>query len=146
MKYSEIKNIRQFCETLTSTPDWREVTQAIVDGSSDFEVGGVRFINTDSIDEIQQSEISSDLYCLGCFNDWFIADITEIDVDVIRAMQKADAFEAIGKLIISLGKLEELQAAYASADGYGHHFNHYDFSEEELRVDGQMFHVFDNRN
>ena len=146
MKYSEIKNIRQFCETLTSTTDWREATQAIVDGRSDFEVDGVRFINSDSIDKIQQSEISSDLYCLGCFNDWFIADITEIDVDVIQAMQKAEAFEAIGKLIISLGKLEELQAAYASSDGYGHHFNNYDGNEEELRVDGQMFHVFDNRN
>lgn len=145
MKYSELKNIRKFCENLTSTPDWREVTQAIVDGSSDFEVDGVRFINSDSIDEIQQSEISSDLYCLGCFNDWFIADILGIDVDVIEAMQKAEAFEAIGKLIISMGKLSELQEAYASADGYGHHFNHYDGNEEELRVDGRLFHVFDNR-
>ena len=30
-------------------------------------------------------------------------------------------------------------------DGYGHHFNHYDFSEEELWIDGIMYHVFDNR-
>ena len=146
LKFSEIKTVRKFCDDLTSTPDWREVTQNIVDEESDFDVDGVRFINSDSIDEIQQDEISSDLYCLGCFNDWFIAYVTGIDVDVIQAMQKAEAFEAIGKLIISLGKLQELQSAYASADGYGHHFNHYDFGEEELRVDGRLFHVFDNRS
>lgn len=146
MKLSELRTIREFCDGLTSTPDWRETVGHIVDGDSDFEVDGVRFINSDSIDEIQQDEISSDLYCLGCFNDWFIADVTGIDVDVIQAMQKAEAFEAIGKLIISLGKLQELQSEYASADGYGHHFNSYDGNEEELLVDGRLFHVFDNRN
>lgn len=145
MKYSELKNIRKFCENLTSTPAWREVAEKIAGGDSDFEVDGVRFINDSEIDEIQAAELSYDTYCLGCFNDWFIADILGIDVDVIEAMQKAEAFEAIGKLIISLGKLSELQEAYASADGYGHHFNHYDGNEEEIRVDGRLFHVFDNR-
>lgn len=152
LQFSTLKSIRAFCESLHSTPDWKEVTRTILDESSDwhntsidFTVDGVRFIDSENIDEIQQEELASDLYCLGCFNDWFIAEITGIDVDVIEAMQKAEAFEAIGKLIISLGKLPELQAAYASADGYGHHFNGYDFSEEELRVDGRLFHVFDNR-
>ena len=145
MKYSEIKEVRQFCENLTSEPDWKEVIKNIVDGESDFEVDNVRFINSDSIDEIQQEELSNDEYILGCFNAWFIADILRIDVDVIEAMQKANAYEALGKLIISLDKLPELQAEYSSADGYGNHFNHYDGNEEELRVNGQMFHVFDNR-
>lgn len=145
MKYSELKNIRKFCENLTSTPDWRETVDHIVDGDSDFEVGNVRFIADSKIDEIQAAELSSDMYCLGCFNDWFIADILGIDVDVIQAMQKAEAFEAIGKLIMSLGKLEELQESYVSADGYGHHFNHYDGNDEEITVDGRLFHAFDNR-
>lgn len=145
MKFSEIKKIRAFCDSLTSSPDWKEVTENIVNGESDFEIDGVRFIDSASIDEIQQYELSSDEYVLGCFNDWFVADILGIDCEVIEALQKAEAYEAIGKLIISLGKLPELQAAYASADGYGHHFNRYDFSENELRVDGRLYHVFDNR-
>jgi hypothetical protein len=145
MKYSQIKQVKAFCESLHSEPDWREVTSNINQGLNDFEVDNVRFISSCSIDSIQQDELSSDLYCLGCFNACYIAEVTGIDQDAIEAMQKAEVFEAVGKLIISLDKLEELQYAYASADGYGHHFNSYDFGEEELRIDGKMYHVFDNR-
>ena len=146
MKYSQIKAIKTFCESLTSSPDWREVVLNIVQGINDFEVDNVRFINANDIDSIQEEELSSDLYVLGCFNAWFLADVLEIDQDVIESMQEAEAFEAIGKLIISLDKLGELQAAYSSADGYGHHFNNYDSSEEELRLkDGTTFYAFDNR-
>lgn len=144
MKFTECKKIKQFCADLFSTPDWREVVAEIETGAADFEVGGVRFINSSDIDRIQCEELESDEYILGCFNAWFIADVLDIDTDVIEAMQKAEAYEAIGKLIISLGKLEELQQAYASADGYGHHFNSYNFGEEELSVDGLTYHVFDN--
>lgn len=145
MNYSELKHIKQFCKGLPSSPDWREVVSSIEDGLSDFEVGNVRFINSGNIDSVQCEELENDLYILGCFNAWFIAEHIGIDQGVIEAMQKADAFEAVGKLIVSLGKLEELQQGYAGADGYGHHFNHYDSDEEELHVNGQMFHVFDNR-
>lgn len=144
MNYSECKAIKNFCADLFSTPDWREVVAEIENGAADFEVDGVRFINSADIDRIQCEELSNDVYCLGCFNAWFIADVLGIDQDVIEAMQKAEAFEAIGKLIISLDKLEELQAAYVSADGYGQYFNHYDGGEEELAIDGESFHVFDN--
>ena len=145
MKYSDLKAIKNFCKDLFSTPDWREVVAEIEAGGSDFEVDGVRFINSSDIDRIQQEELGNDEYILGCFNAWFIAEVIGVDQDVIEVMQKAEAFEAIGKLIISLGKLEELQAAYVSADGYGHYFNSYDFGEEELSVNGETFHVFDNR-
>ena len=144
MKYSQTKQVKSFCESLHSEPDWREVIGNISQGLDDFEVDNVRFINSDSIDSIQQEELSNDLYHLGCFNACFIAEVTGIDQDVIEAMQKVEAYEAVGKLIISMGKLEELQQSYASADGYGHHFNRYDGNEEELRIDGKMYHVFDN--
>ena len=111
---------------------------------SDFEVSNVRFIRSDYIDEIQQDELSSDEYILGCFNSWFLAEVLDIDEDVIESIQKADAFEALGKLVISMDKLEELQESYASTDGYGHHFNHYDLSEEELTIGEHTYHVFDN--
>lgn len=144
MKYSECKAIKQFCANLFSNPDWREVVAEIENGTADFEVDGVRFINSSDIDSIQCEELGNDEYILGCFNAWFIADVLGIDTDVIEAMQKAEAFEAIGKLIIRLAKLEELQQTYARDDGYGHYFNHYDFGEEELSVDGLTYYVFDN--
>ena len=141
MKYSQVKATKKFCNDLFSTPDYREVIEN--SGRDDFTVDNVRFIRADAIDQIQQDELSCDEYVLGCFNAWFIADVLEIDQDVIEAMQKAGAFEALGKLVISMGKLEELQEAYARADGYGHHFNGYDFGEEEITIDGVDYHVFD---
>lgn len=145
MKYSDIKQIRAFCNDLFSTPDWREVIGNIEQGLNDFEVDNVRFINSDNIDQIQEDELGNDDYALGCFNASFLSGILEIDQDVIEAMQKAEAFEAVGKLIKSLGKLGEVQQGYARYDGYGHHFNSYDFGMKEIKVDGQTFYVFDNR-
>ncbi len=145
MKYSEIKALKSFCENLASEPDWKEVLTEIIAGFDDFEIDNVRFIKADCIDKIQQDEMKSDLYCLGCFNSWFISDCIDIDRDVIEAMQKAEAYEAIGKLIISLGKLEEMQEEYARLDGYGHHFNRYDGNEETITVNNVEYYVFDNR-
>lgn len=145
MKFSEIKKIRNFCGSLVSSPDWREVVAEIESNNTDFTIDNVRFIDSDEIDGIQADELGNDEYMLGCFNSNFLAEVLEIDQDVIDAMQNAEAHEAIGKLIKSLGKLEELQREYASADGYGHHFNSYDFGEDELCIAGRMFHVFDNR-
>ncbi len=145
MKYSEIKALKSFCENLASEPDWKEVLTEIIAGFDDFEIDNVRFVKADCIDKIQQDEMKSDLYCLGCFNSWFISDCIDIDRDVIEAMQKAEAYEAIGKLIISLGKLEEMQEEYARLDGYGHHFNRYDGNEETITVNNVEYYVFDNR-
>lgn len=143
MKYSEIKSIRAFCDGLTSSPDWREVIGNI--GYDDFTVDNVRFIKADAIDSIQRDELSADEYVLGCFNARFLSDVTGIDQDVFEAMQKADAYAAIGKLVISMGKLSELQQEYARHDGYGHHFNSYDSSEEEITLDGIDYLIFDCR-
>lgn len=99
--------------------------------SSDFELDGYRFISKDVIDNIMQDELACDEYVLGCFNTSFLAEITGIDSEVFDAMQKSGSYEAIGKLIISGDYLAELQADYAGADGYGHHFAHYDGEEHE---------------
>ena len=144
MEYSEIKAVKLFCDGLLSSPDWREVIQSVLDGEDDFEVDNVRFIADDVIDEIQTEELGDDEYALGCFNSCFLSDILDIDEDVIEAMQEAEAFEAIGKLIKSLGRLGDLQAAYSNDDGYGHYFNSYDAGEEEITINGTLYHVFDN--
>ena len=110
----------------------RKVLEGFINDIEDFEVEGYRFIHEDHIDKIQQDELGSDYYILGCFNANFLAGILDIDVDVIEAMQKAEAFEAVGKLVKSLGKLGEVQEEYARLDGYGHHFGHYDGNWEEI--------------
>jgi hypothetical protein len=95
----------------------------------DFELAGARIIHKDFIDKVQQDELLSDLYCLGCFNACFLADYLPLDAEEIEHLQKAEAYTAIGK--IAARYIKEIQAGYAAADGYGHHFNRYDFSEVE---------------
>ena len=99
-----------------------------------------RFIREDAIDAIMQDALSADDYILGCFADWFLADVLDVDIDVVQAMQKAEAFEALGKLVLSTGKLQELQEKYVQADGYGHHFAHYDHDESNLST--QPYYAF----
>ena len=143
MKYSQVKNLVNFVTSeLNADYDHAEMSK-LSNIDNDFEAFGARFIATSAIDKIQQDELESDLYILGCFNGPFLACILDIDQDVIEAMQDAEAFEAVGKLIISLGKLEELQADYARYDGYGHHFNNYDGGELELTINGVDYLVFD---
>jgi hypothetical protein len=127
MLYSEIKEVKELVED-----EWRDAVESIAMEEEDFEIGNYRFICQDKIDEIQQDELSWEPYLLGCFSDWFLAGILNLDIDVIQELQKAEAFEALGKMVLSMDKLEELQQEYASCDGYGHHFSSYDGSEEEL--------------
>ena len=102
------------------------------ENDNDFEFNNYRFIAVDDIDDIQQEELSGDLYVLGCFNSWFLASVLDISESAIRSFQEAEAFEGIGELIISGGHLAELQSKYAAADGYGHHFAHYDHETHEI--------------
>lgn len=145
MKLSQIKAVKNFCDGLMSEPDWREVLENMIDGESDFEVNNVRFIASDSILEVLAGELQSDLYCLGCFNADFIAAQCNWPTELVEAAQQGDVFEALGKAIADNCNMEEFAEAYASADGYGHHFNSYDFGEDEITVNGVDYHVFDNR-
>jgi hypothetical protein len=108
------------------------VTEALAADGGDFEFDGFRFIRASAIDEIMQDELSSDPYVLGCFNASFIADVTGWPLALIKAGQDGEQFEAIGQGILDNNFLEPLQKAYAKADGYGHHFGHYDGYEHEL--------------
>ena len=121
----DIKNIG-----IDSADDITDILEQILAKEDDFEVNGHRFIRQDAIAEIQREELASDLYILGCFNADFLAGITDIDVDAIQALQDAEAFEALGKLV--LPHIDDIQRQYSSADGYGHHFAHYDHEEHEI--------------
>lgn len=149
MNYSEIKALKAFCESLDSNPAWREVVEQAEAGDTDFEVDGVRFISDNSILSVMVDEIFSDEYILGCFNASFIAKNSDLNIELVEACQQSEAFEAIGKALsdtLSDDEKESFCEAYASADSYGHHFNHYDGTEFEVRINGVLYHVFDNRN
>ena len=143
MKYSQIKEVKTFTESLFSTPDFREVLTNLQDLENDFEVDNVRFIRVDAIDKIQAEELESDLYCLGCFNASFIASMTNWPEEIIQAAQDGDQFEAIGKAISDNSDMVAFAIAYSNADGYGHHFNSYDGNEEEFTFNGVDYLVFD---
>ena len=132
MTISEIKTIiTEFKNIDLDTDDVREFITSIQYEETDFEINGYRFIHTDEIDDIQKEELSSDEYILGCFTASFIAETCDIDIDVVEALQKAEAFDALGGLMLKNG-IDELQTEYARLDGYGHHFNHYDGNEYEI--------------
>lgn len=118
--------------------DGKEALAKMLDGEDDFEVGGYRFINQDSIDSIMEDELSGDEYVLGAANAWFLAEVTGIPQEAIEAMQKADCYAAIGKIIIAQDLLEDYQQGIVRHDGYGPHFAHYDGEQHDLA----NYHVF----
>lgn len=152
MKLSQFRELKKFCEDLDSEPSWREVyllssaddLMATTDDGSDFTVNNVRFIRLDWLDDIMVDELGRDDWMLGFFTASCLSDVLRVDADTIEAMQKQEEFEAIGKLIKNMGKLDELQEYYASANGYGHHFNNYDGNEESITIGNFNYLVFDN--
>ena len=138
MKLSQLREVKELSNELGI--DFRELVENVNDENTDFEIENYRFIASDEIDKIQQNELKSDLYILGCFNDWFIADNTDLSIKVVQALQKAEAFEELGDLIVD--DIETLQSEYARADGYGHHFNHYDGNEWEINLNGVDYYYF----
>lgn len=116
--FQELKdNIKSVCE---------DINNGEVDFNLEIEGGEVRIIREDSIDAIQVEELEGDTYILGCFDADFIANVTNIPLEMITACQESEVFDAVGKAIVSLGFVDDLQQAYVNADGYGHHFAGYD--------------------
>jgi hypothetical protein len=115
---------------IDDSSDINSILDDMAQGTADFEYSDYRFIRTDVIDVRQQEELASDLYILGCFNADFLAGCTDIDREVIQALQEAESFEALGKLLLPHTKA--IQEEYSSIDGYGNHFAHYDGDEHEI--------------
>ena len=113
--------------------DMREVAQNLVDGETDFEVDGCRFIHEDDIDGILKKELESDAYMLGCFRASFLAfDCGILSESLIKAIHKGGAYEAFGQWLIDEGHVSKIAEEYADSDGYGHHFAYYDHEAREV--------------
>ena len=138
MKLSQLRDVKNLSNELDI--DFRELTEQITDENDDFKIDNYRFIKVSEIDTIQQDELKSDLYILGCFNADFIEDNTNIPYNAIVALQKADAYESLGELM--LDDIETLQSEYVRMDGYGHHFGRYDGNEYEITLNDVEYYYF----
>lgn len=127
MNYTKAKQTAQTLQDI-GVIDWKEAIRQMNDGDSDFYIGDFRFIADHAIDAIQQDELESDSYILGCFASWLLADVLGISTESVEKIQQASP-EALGEMVIAQGKVAAVQYAYSSADGYGHHFAHYDGNE-----------------
>ena len=136
---TEVRDIYNFAQEMGI--EEREVLENILNSEDDFEVNNYRFIDVSMIDEIQEEELKQDLYILGCFTDWFIADNTNLSLKVVQALQKAECYSDLGELMLPY--VDNIQREYSSMDGYGHYFAHYDHNEHELNnVNGKDYLVF----
>ncbi len=121
-------------KNLIGQDNWRSALEQIMQGNEDFysDDDCWRIIKADCAMDVLVSELESDEYLLGSFNSWFLADVTNLPESVFQILQKSEAYEAIGELIISLGKVDELAQEYVRHDGSGHHFSHYDGNEHSF--------------
>ena len=138
MKLSQLRDVKNLSNELDI--DFRELTEQITDENDDFEIDNYRFIKVSEIDTIQQDELKSDLYSLGCFNTSFIAENTNIPYNAIVALQKADAYESLGEMMED--DIEAIQEEYSRLDGYGHHFGRYDGNEYEITLNDVYYYYF----
>lgn len=138
MTLSQIRTVKELSIELDI--DFRELLGNLIDENEDFEIDNYRFISNEEIDAIQQDELKSDLYILGCFNADFIADQTNIPYKAVLALQKADAYEELGEMMKEF--IEEIQEEYSRLDGYGHHFGRYDRNGYEAELNGIDYHYF----
>lgn len=91
-----------------------------------------RYIHAAVVDDVLVEELEQDPYYLGCFNPSFLSGITGLSEEIIKLIQNAKAFQDLGQWILDQGLVEDLAAEYKTADGYGHHFAHYDGETVEL--------------
>lgn len=123
------------------------IINATVKGASDFTLTleddrEFRIISEDVIHDKLVEELSQDDYLLGCFKADFLGKVTGLDASIFKALQDADAFDGIGKLIKGLGKIEKLAEMYSHVDGFGNHFATYDCEENLVESPLGWIYVF----
>ena len=139
MEIQEIKNIITLANNYGI--DTRELYDNIVNEEEDFEVDNYRFIKEDEALNEAVNMYKVDNYLLGCFNDWFIADNTNIPLRAVQALQKAEAFEELGEMIQE-NDLDAFIEEYARLDGWGHVLSSYDGNNDEISINEVDYIVF----
>ena len=139
LNFSQLRNIIEISNNYGI--DKKELLQNIESENTDFEVDNYRFILESEAENIALEQYESDEYILGCFNDWFIADHCGIPLNAVKALQKAEAFQELGEIMIDNG-ISELISEYCRLDGYGHVFGSYDGNTDEVTINENLYIVF----
>lgn len=132
MNYTRAKEVIELANYLKI--DRNELFKNIENFEDDFEVDDIRFIKESEALNIAIDMYKSDPYILGNFYSWFIADECNINLRVVEALQKAEAYDELGELMLDNG-IEELIEEYIRLDGYGHCFGSYDGTYNEINLD-----------
>jgi len=112
--------------------DYKALESMRDSGDSGHHCGRWRFIHESVIDGIMADELEGNPELLGMFKADFLACVTDWPEALIAAAQKGEQWDTIGEGVVDGGYVPALARAYADADGYGHHFAHYDFETHEL--------------
>ena len=118
--------------------DFMELVEYLTSDIEDFNFDGYRFIHDSSIDEILVDELSNDPYMLGCWNNFVYSQVLDCPPEVATALQAGEQYEALGQWCMDQNVVEDMAEILVSHNGYGHHFNVYDGSDNEIG----HYHVF----
>jgi len=139
LSLTELKNIVSIANNYGI--DKKELLENIENENEDFEVDNYRFVLESEAENIALDMYKCDTYMLGCFNDFFISDNCDIKLNVVQALQKAEAFTELGELMLDNG-IENLISEYCRLDGYGHVFGSYDGNNDEVTINDNLYIVF----
>lgn len=147
MTYSDIKTIYTLAAAIEA--DARELVAAVTEANESNESANTTdydylVVAENYIQTAVEDNISSDEYVLGCFNAWFIANVTGWPLFLVEAAQTDEGRAKLGEAIVSEGFVPAMAEAYISADGAGHSLSGYDGTEHELNLSLGCFSVFRN--
>jgi len=142
MRLSEVKSLKELLnDDMDNVRSFLD--QIRMECQDDFEVDNYRVIAAHVIDEKLLEYWQDDLYVLGGSYPHFLAAVTGIDQEVFEAMQKAEAYEAIGKLLVKGDHMQNYLATFWQYGGtYGEVFNSWDGSEKTAELNGETYYLF----
>jgi len=139
---SEAKNIINISNDLYICK--YDLLENVKNEECNFEVDNYTFITEEEALKEVINMYRGDEYILGCFYASFIDDYIFLDIDDIIALQEANQYQVIGKLILNSGNINEMMQEYIRLDGYGHALNSYDGNYEELNINNIDYIVYRN--
>lgn len=100
-----------------------------------------RVLTDEEADEAAESYILDSLWA---FNDWFLADMTDLPSAIFEALQPQceNANDAIFAVVAQTCGVKAFVEAAISADGRGHFLNFWDGSEDEIECDGEWYYIY----
>ena len=128
---SDLKEIRELLSD--DAANLREFVENARSGLNSFTVDDYLFCrDDDAARNMIIEQLDGDAYLMGCCSPMALADVTGLEPDTFTILHEAEAFDAAGKIVISLDKVADLADICILWDGAGHMLSSYDGEEVEL--------------